>query len=44
MNNCHVAIVLTNSCFTDCAITLARANGVFLWDGDKSSKMTKKIN
>lgn len=44
MNNCHVAVVLTNSRFTDSAITLARANGVFLWDGEKLSKMTEKIN
>ena len=44
MNNCHVAVVLTNSRFTDSAVTLARANAVLLWDGDKLSKMTEKIN
>ena len=44
MNNCHVAVVLTNSRFTDSAVTLARANGVLLWDGDKLSKMAENIN
>lgn len=35
MNDCHVAVVLTNNTFTKSAIELAEKNNVLLWDGEK---------
>lgn len=37
--NCHVAVVLTNSVFTDNAKELAESNGVLLWDKDKLDEL-----
>ena len=37
--NCHVAVVLTNSTFTDNAKELAKSNGVLLWDKDKLDEL-----
>ena len=39
MNNCHVAVVLTNNYFTKSAKELAEKNNVLLWDRDKLSEM-----
>ena len=35
MNNCHVAVVITNNYFTNSAKELAEKNNVLLWDRDK---------
>jgi hypothetical protein len=35
MNNCHVAVVLSNNYFTNSAKELAKKNNVLLWDRDK---------
>lgn len=35
MNNCHVAVVITNNYFTNSAIELAKKNNVLLWNRDK---------
>lgn len=43
LHNCHVAVVLTNSTFTNSAITLADANGVLLWDYKKLEEMKGKL-
>lgn len=39
---CHVAVVLTNSSFTDSAKELARVNNCLLWDGAKLRKMQEQ--
>ena len=39
MYDCHVAVVLTNSSFTDSARTLASKNNVILWDNVYLSKL-----
>ena len=41
--NCHVAVVLTNSTFTENAIILAQNNGVLLWDRDKLNQMLETL-
>ena len=41
---CDVAIVMTNSTFTDAAIALAKATGVILWDGSVLNRMIKDIS
>lgn len=41
MYNCHVAVVLTNSIFTNNAIELAKVNGVLLWDRKKLQALLK---
>jgi restriction system protein len=40
--DCHVAVVLTNSTFTNNAIELANKNGVLLWDRTYLSKLIQK--
>ncbi len=44
MNNCHVAVVLTNNIFTKSAIELAEKNNVLLWDRDKLTELIEKMN
>ena len=39
--NCHVGVVLTNSTFTQGAISLANATGVLLWDRNVLSQLMK---
>ena len=42
MNNCHVAVVLTNNYFTEAAKELALKNNCLLWDRDVLVKMINK--
>lgn len=42
MNNCHVAVVLTNNYFTNSAKTLANKNNVLLWDRNYLIKLLDK--
>lgn len=42
MNNCHVAVVLTNNYFTEAAKELALKNNCLLWDRDTLIKMIKE--
>lgn len=44
MNNCHVAVVLTNSSFTKNAISLAEKNNVLLWGRIKLKEMIDIYN
>ena len=44
MNNCHVAVVLTNNTFTKSAIELAEKNNVLLWDRDKLIELIENMN
>lgn len=39
MNDCHVAVVLTNNTFTKSAIELAEKNNVLLWDANKLKEL-----
>lgn len=39
MNDCHVAVVLTNNYFTSSAKELAKKNNVLLWDRNKLKKL-----
>ena len=39
INKCHVGVVLTNSEFTNAAITLANECGILLWDRKKLLEM-----
>lgn len=39
MNNCHVAVVLTNNYFTNSAKELAKQNNVLLWDRNKLEEL-----
>lgn len=39
MNDCHVAVVLTNNTFTKSAKELAKKNNVLLWDGEKLQEL-----
>jgi len=39
MNDCHVAVVLTNNNFTTSARALASKNNVLLWDGNKLNEL-----
>lgn len=41
MNECHVAVVLTNNYFTSGAIELASKNNVLLWDRNELIKLLK---
>ena len=43
MNNCHVAVVITNNYFTDSAIKLAKNNNVLLWNRDTLKNMIKNL-
>ncbi len=40
---CHVGAVMTNSTFTQGAVSLAEATGVLLWDRDRLSEMMKNL-
>lgn len=42
MNDCHVAVVLTNNIFTKNAQELAEKNNVLLWDKHKLNEMIEK--
>ena len=44
MNNCHVAVVLTNNYFTKSARELANKNNVLLWDRNILTEMIKIYN
>lgn len=44
MNNCHVAVVLTNNYFTKSAKELAQKNNVLLWDKDKLNELIHNYN
>ena len=44
MNDCHVAVVLTNNTFTKSAVELALKNNVLLWDRDKLVDLIKNMN
>lgn len=39
MNDCHVAVVLTNNIFTTSAKELAEKNNILLWDGNKLNEL-----
>ena len=39
MNDCHVAVVLTNNSFTNSAKQLAKKNNVLLWDNTKLNEL-----
>lgn len=41
--HCHVAVVVTNNCFTQSAKELANENGVVLWDRDKLNSLIYSI-
>lgn len=41
MNDCHVAVVLTNNTFTSSAKELAKKNNVLLWDKQKLDEMIR---
>ena len=44
MNNCHVAVVLTNNIFTKSAKELAEKNNVLLWDRYKLIELIHNMN
>lgn len=44
MNNCHVAVVLTNNYFTKSAKELAEKNNVLLWDREKLLNLIKQVS
>ncbi len=44
MNDCHVAVVLTNNTFTKSAIELAEKNNVLLWGRDKLLELIDNMN
>lgn len=44
MDNCHVAVVLTNNTFTKNAKDLAEKNNVLLWDRDKLLELIENMN
>lgn len=44
MNDCHVAVVLTNNTFTKSAKELAEKNNVLLWDRDKLVDLIENMN
>ena len=44
MNDCHVAVVLTNNTFTKSAKELAEKNNVLLWDRDKLVELIENMN
>lgn len=41
---CHIAVVLTNRCFTKSAKELAEKNGVLLWDRNKLNSLIENYN
>lgn len=41
---CDIPVVVTNQRFTSQAITLARSNGVELWDGERLKHLKRKAN
>ncbi len=44
MNDCHVAVVLTNNTFTKSAVELAEKNNVLLWGRDKLTELIENMN
>lgn len=44
MNDCHVAVVLTNNTFTKSAVELAEKNNVLLWGRDKLTELIDNMN
>ena len=44
MNDCHVAVVLTNNTFTKSAVELAKKNNVLLWDRNKLMGLIDNMN
>ena len=44
MNDCHVAVVLTNNAFTKSAIELAEKNNVLLWDRKKLKELIENMD
>lgn len=44
MNDCHVAVVLTNNTFTKSAIELAEKNNVLLWGREKLIELIDNMN
>lgn len=44
MNDCHVAVVLTNNTFTKSAKELAEKNNVLLWDRNKLIELIENMN
>ena len=44
MNDCHVAVVLTNNTFTKSAKELAEKNNVLLWGRDKLVELIENMN
>lgn len=43
MNDCHVAVVLTNNTFTNSAKELANKNNVLLWDNNKLNELIQNF-
>ena len=43
MNDCHVAVVLTNNFFTSSAKELAKKNNVLLWDRNKLKELIDNL-
>lgn len=43
MNDCHVAVVLTNNFFTNSAKELAKKNNVLLWDRNKLKELINNL-
>ncbi len=44
MNDCHVAVVLTNNYFTNSAKELAKKNNVLLWDRNKLKELIDNMS
>lgn len=44
MNDCHVAVVLTNNFFTSSAKELAKKNNVLLWDRNKLKELINNLH
>lgn len=44
MNDCHVAVVLTNNYFTSSAKELAKKNNVLLWDRNKLKELIDNLH
>ena len=44
MNDCHVAVVLTNNFFTSSARELAKKNNVLLWDRNKLKELINNLH
>lgn len=44
MNDCHIAVVLTNNFFTSSAKELAKKNNVLLWDRNKLKELINNLH